>query len=131
MLAASGPCRLHRADERDRPVAETERRVGDEQVGVERVTRAQAVAVGAHALRAVEAEELRARRLVAEVAVRAGVVGREEDVLGSARPRPPRSRSPLVRFDGDDQRPLAQLQRLLDRLGQPRPDLRARPSAGR
>ena len=48
-----------RADERDRPVVEAQRRVGDEQVGVEGVARAEAVAVGAHAVRAVEAEQLR------------------------------------------------------------------------
>src|SRR5947209_5919756 len=61
---------------------EAERRVGDEQGRVEGVAGAEAVALGAHAVRAVEAEQLWAGRLVTEVAVRAGVVGGEEDVLG-------------------------------------------------
>ena len=70
-------------DQRDRPVVEAERRVGDQQIGVEGVARAEAVAIGAHAVRAVEAEQLRAGRLVALVAMGAGVVGGEEDVVMS------------------------------------------------
>ena len=74
---------------------------------------AQAVAGQAHALRAVEAEELRAGRVEAEPAGGAGVVRREQQV-GLA-------------LDRDDDRPLAELEGLLDRLGQPGPDARDRP----
>ena len=96
---------LDRPERRDRAVPDRERRVGDQQLGVEVVADAQAVARRAHPLRAVEAEELRAGRVEAQPAGRAGVVRREQEVG-----------LPLGR---DDDRPLAELQRLLDRLGQP------------
>src|SRR5205807_10223499 len=70
------------ADQGDGPVGEAGGLIGDEQVRVEGVARAQPVAVGAHAVRAVEAEQLRAGRLITAVAVGAGVVGGEEDVVG-------------------------------------------------
>src|SRR5207244_9616630 len=70
-----------RPDQRDGAVIEAQRRVGDEQIRVEGELAAQAVAVGAHAVRAVEAEQLRAGRLVATTAVRTGVVGGEEQVV--------------------------------------------------
>ena len=104
---------LDRPERRDRAVPDRERRVGDQQVGVEVVADAQAVARQAHPLRAVEAEELRAGRVEAQPAGGAGVVRREQQV-GLALGR-------------DDDRPLAQLEGLLDRLGQPRPDARDRP----
>ena len=43
---------------------------------------AETVAVQAHAERAVETEELRARRLITPVAMQAGIVGGEQDVFG-------------------------------------------------
>ena len=55
-------------------------RVGDQQRGVEGVDLPQAVALRAHALRAVEAEQLRAGRLEAQIAVGAGVMGRKLNV---------------------------------------------------
>src|SRR5262249_1122674 len=80
---------LEGADERDRPGVEAERRVGDEQVRLEGVALAQAVTIGAHALRAVEAEQLRAGRLVTPVAVGAAVMPREHDVAETPPTRPP------------------------------------------
>ena len=71
------------ADEWDRPLVEALAGVGDEQVRVEGVEHPQPVALGAHPLRAVEAEQLRAGRLVTAVAVQAGVVGRQEDVFAA------------------------------------------------
>ena len=56
------------------------RRVGHEPLGIEAVNLPQAAALGAHPLRAVEAEELRAGRLEADVAVRAGVVRGKAEV---------------------------------------------------
>ena len=92
--------------------------------GSKRVACAQAVAVGAHAVRAVEAEQLRRRRLVADVAVRAGVVGGEQDVfglgVGIVVVRVGADRL-LGLFDRDDQIPVGQAECLLDRLGQARP----------
>ncbi len=58
--------------------------VGDQQLGIEAVQFAQAVAGQAHAVRAVEAEQLRAGRLEADAAMRAGVMGREINVVGQA-----------------------------------------------
>ena len=78
---------------------------------------AEAIAGQAHSLGAVEAEELGAGRVKAQAAVRAGVMRREQQV-GLA-------------LDGDDDRSLAQLECLLDRLGQPGPDARLRLQAGR
>ena len=126
MCLRQRPMPLQRADERNRAVVEAQRRIGDEQVRVERELVAQAVAVEAHALRAVEAEQLRPRRLVADVAVRAGVVRGEQDVsrvgstsaaafvvvrLGRLRLG---SRPTTIRF------PRRERERLLDRLRQPR-----------
>ena len=65
----------------------------------------QAFARQAHPLWAVEAEELRAGRVKAQPAGGAGIVRREQEV------RPPLGRH--------DDRPLAELERLLDRFGQP------------
>ena len=73
------------ADELDGAGGERLRRIGDELRGVEAEHVAQAVARGAHALRAVEAEQLRRRRLEAEAAGVAGVVGAEGDVAGVGR----------------------------------------------
>ena len=55
-------------------VVEAQGGIGDEQVRVEGVPGAEPVAVEAHPLRTVEAEELRARRDVALLAVGAGVL---------------------------------------------------------
>src|SRR5262249_45554537 len=62
------PHTAHAADERERAIVEGERWIGDEQFRVERMTDAQAIAIGAHAVRAIETEKLRARRLVAAIA---------------------------------------------------------------
>ena len=61
-----------------------ERFVGSrhEPLGIEAEELAQAVALEAHALRAVEAEQLRRRLLEAEAAIGAGEVGGEDDVAG-------------------------------------------------
>src|SRR5262249_9566461 len=128
-VAAPAAHVAQRADQRDGPGVETEARVRHQQGGGERGAPAEALAVGAPAGGAVEAERLRARFLVALVAGRAGVVGRQEDVVvlgraGSVSDR----RGPLrsltlpahLLLHRDDQRPLRQRQRLLDRLGQAR-----------
>ena len=122
---------LQAADDRDSAVVEAHGVVWHDEVGVEGVTRADAVALGAHAERAVEREQLRRRRLVADSAVRARVVRTEEQVgrrgLGGrlrllARPR-------LARFlrhvplDGDDHFAAGERERLLDRLGDAGPQL--------
>jgi len=77
---AADACQL--ADQRDRPLRDGQRRIGDDAVQHEIVPHAQAVAVGTHPLRTVEAEELRRRRLVADPAVDAGVVAGEQLVEG-------------------------------------------------
>ena len=64
-----------RADQFDAALLERSARVGNQPLGIERVDLPQPVALGAHPLRTVEAEQLRAGRLEAQVAVRAGVVG--------------------------------------------------------
>ena len=56
--------------------------LGDEPIGIEAEELAQAVAREAHALRAVEAEQLRRRFLEADAALGAGEVRREDDVAG-------------------------------------------------
>ena len=80
-------------------------------------------------MRAVEAEQLRAGRLIAAVAMRAGVVSGEEDVFALRRAgsvstgdfAPLRSLTlPARLFHRDDERAFGQRQRLLDRLGQAR-----------
>src|SRR5262249_54112332 len=63
-----------RPNQRNRSVIEAEVRVGDNQIGVEGVFGTETVAFRAHSVRTVEAEQLRRRRLVADVAMRAGVV---------------------------------------------------------
>ena len=50
------------------------------QVGIERMFRAQAVALGASAVRAVEAERSRLQFFVAQLAIRTGVLGAEDPV---------------------------------------------------
>ena len=116
--------------------------------GSKRVALAQAAAVGTHALRAVEAEELRAGGLEAQAAVRAGVMSRELQVRHCGRAprqllrrlRPSAStasagfcrRAPIVGWPRpDDQIAVAQLQRQFDGFGRPSADLQCRPSAGR
>ncbi len=69
------------ADEWDRSIGETERLIRDQQARIEGEARAQTVTVGTHAVRAVEAEELRTGWLITLVAMRAGVVSGEKDVL--------------------------------------------------
>ncbi len=122
----------HVADQRNRTREKAQIRIGNEQVGVKRVARAQPVAVRTHPMRAVEAKELRTGRLVALVAVGAGVMRREQDVLKLLWVRIPiRTSFDAVRigiltpggFYTDDQRPFAQRQRLLNGLGQARPQV--------
>src|SRR5262245_2490567 len=113
------------ADQRERPVVERQGRVRDEEIGVERVARAEPVAVRAHALRTVEAEELRGGGLVTPMTICAGVVGGEEDVFG----RRGRVVALLARrvgrlLDGDDQGPVGEGEGLFDRLRQSRADAR-------
>ncbi len=64
-------------------------------------------AVGAHAHRGVEREELRRRLGEGEIAVAAGALLRHHPIR--------------LAFHGHDHHTLAELQRLLDRVGQPRP----------
>ena len=106
-VLAPFPDVLDRAQRRDRPVPHRERRIGDQEAGVEVVPNPQAVAGRAHPLRAVEAEQLRARRVEPDPARRAGEVRRQHQV-GLA-------------LDRHDQRPLAQPEGLLHRLRQPPP----------
>ena len=114
---------LHPARPRlDRALADRERRVGDDEVGVHLGARAEALAVGARAERRVEREALRRELAEAEAAGVAGVQLGEEAIvllvlLGIARPD-------LLLLVGvrDDERPLALAQRRLDRVGQPGAD---------
>ena len=133
-----------RADQLDAALLERTARIGNSRSGIERVNLAQAVALGAHALRAVEAEQLRAGRLEAQIAMRAGVMGRKERCrradgggrrvrfgtrrflfawLGGLPPLPPC----LSAFRGGSSSSIAtirlpspSLQRQLDGFGQPR-----------
>src|SRR2546428_794153 len=57
------------AHDRNGAFVETQARIRHEQVGVKRIAISQSVTIAAHPLRAVEAEKLRARRLVAAIAV--------------------------------------------------------------
>jgi len=110
------------ADDRDGPFVERDRRVGNEQVRVEGVTAAEPVAVRTHPLGAVEAKELRRRGLVADVAVGAGVVGREKDVLGFHTGFRFFGRCFGRSLDGNNQRPVRERECLLDGLGESRAD---------
>ena len=84
---ASGPCRAA-GRQRHGAVIKAQRRIGNEQFGIEGVARAEAVAIQTHAVRTVEAEHLRARRLVAFVAMRARIMGgKQQIVLSEARER--------------------------------------------
>ncbi len=114
---------LHPARPRlDRALADRERRVGDDEVGVHLGARTEALAVGARAERRVEREALRRELAEAEAAGVAGVQLGEEAIvllvlLGVARPD-------LLLLVGvrDDERALALAQRRLDRVGQPGAD---------
>ena len=99
-------------DQFDATLLERLARVGDQQLGVEAVDFAQPVALRTHASRAIEAEQLRAGRLEAELAVRARIMGRKVDVFG-------------ILFQRHDQVAVAQFQGQLDRLGQTRSGLLA------
>ncbi len=114
---------LDATDQWHRSVPQAERVVGDQQVRLEGVALAQAVAIGAHPLRVVEAEELRAGRLIALFAVSAGVMGGKEDVVVFT------NRFPLAGargwfFHRDNKSALAQRQRLLHSFRQAGPDFR-------
>ncbi len=71
-------------DQLDAPLLKRSAGVRDQPRGVKTVDLAQPVAVRAHPLRTVETEQLRAGRLEAQLAVRAGVMSREMNI---ARPR--------------------------------------------
>ena len=79
-VASPAPHVLPRSEQFNAASFETERRVGDQPGDVERVDLAQTVAFQAHALRAVETEQLRTGRLEADAAVRTGVVDRQHQV---------------------------------------------------
>src|SRR6185437_10324877 len=91
----------------DRAFADREAPVGDDQVGVDLHAGAEAVAVDAHAERAVERERLRRQLGQADAAVGAGA---RLAVGALAR----------LALDGDQHRAAAHLHRRLDRVGQPR-----------
>src|SRR5262249_6574364 len=111
------------ADDGDGAVVEANRRIWNEQVGIERVASAEAVAVEAHAMRAVEAEQLRGRGLVALVAVRTGVVSGEDDVAQS-QGFAALTLGLLLVIESYDDVAVGQIQRLLDCFRQPRARLR-------
>ena len=121
---------------------------GTSSVGIETVQLAQSVAVGAHALRTVEAEQLRAGRLETQPAVRAGIVSRKLNIAARCRarrtsvgiaagPRAPLAAPGRFHFGGfilrlavgsgrighgrNDQAALPQLQGQLHSFCQPRP----------
>ena len=94
------------AERLDSSFPDRERRVGDQQIGIEVVANPKAVTRRAHALRAVEAEKLRARSLEADPAIRAGVVRGEQDV-GLA-------------FDRKDHRPFSAFESRFDGFRQAR-----------
>src|SRR5262249_47597294 len=70
------------SDEREAAGLKRQRRVRHQQLGIEAVQLAQAIAGAAHALRTIKAEKLRAGRLEAEAAVRASVMRRKLQVAG-------------------------------------------------
>ena len=74
-----------RPEQLETALLERQLAIGHQQRRVEAVQLAQAVARRAHALRAVEAEELRAGRLEAQAAMRAGIVGRKLHVARAVR----------------------------------------------
>ena len=80
-VLAPAPHAAQWPDDRDGAVVEAERRIGDHQVGIERIARAETVAVETHAVRTVEAEQLRRRWFVALVAMGAGIMGRQDNVF--------------------------------------------------
>ena len=71
----------------DAPLLKRPAGSGINRAGIERVDLPQAAALRAHPLRAVEAEQLRAGRLEARLAVRAGVMGRQKAEGGGRRGR--------------------------------------------
>ena len=115
---------LPATDQRETSLLEVQRRVGNEQAGIEGVEFAQAVAFVAHALWAVEAEQLRRRRLEAQSTVGAGVIDREDRIAGpclrAARRLVVRG---LLGLDLDEHRSFANRQRQLDGFGKSRPDV--------
>ena len=100
-------------EQRDRSFANRQIVVGDQQFGHKRVERPKPVARFAHALRAVEAEQLRRWRLETATASAAGILGRKQHglALGGAR----------LMFvclgQRNNQRRLAKLERHVDRFG--------------
>ena len=76
--------RTELAEDRDRPLLDRQRVVGNQTLLHEVEPHAEPGAVGAHSLRTVEAEQLRRRRLVTDAAVRAGVVAGVE-LVGKGR----------------------------------------------
>ena len=96
---------LDRPQRRDRPVPDGKTWIRDQKLRREIVPDAQAFAREAHPLRTVEAEELRTGRVEAQPAGGAGIMRRKQEI-GLALGR-------------HDDRPVAQLEGLLDCFGQP------------
>ena len=113
----------------------------DQQRWIERESLTQPVALRAHALGTVEAEQLRAGRFETDAAFAAGVGRRKDDVVapraagrggqgrvvaGGPFLRCPAAGRPVLvlALHGHDQVALADLQRQFDRFGQPRPNRR-------
>ena len=111
------------AEQFDRSVPQRQRLIRDQPIQLKLEPLAETVAVETHSLRTVETEKLRRRRLVAETAVRAGVVSRVEGVgggvIGFHLPIFPSPDLP-IRFRRDNDATVCQLQRRLDRFGQSR-----------
>ena len=96
----------------DRTFVDGLRRIGHDEPGFDPHHGAQAVAVGAHALRTVEGEQLRRRFFVTQIALCAGVPGAEEQVGG-----------PAVSLHLDHDGTLSQVQCAFDGFDQPGADV--------
>ena len=118
-------------DNLDGALLERQLSVGDQQVGIERVELAQSIALRAHALRAVEAEQLRTGRFKTQSAIGAGVVGRIGRVA-DARTTPAIARLGRRRWQrprpagstATTSVPCPSFKRLFDRFRQSRPHAR-------
>ena len=112
------------ADQLEAPLLKVQGRVGYQQLGVERVEFAQAIALVAHALRAVKAEQLRRRWFETESAIGAGIIDREDRIVGPCLgPTLGFAIRGLAVLNLDEHRTLANRQSQFDRFGQSRSDV--------
>ena len=96
---------LDRPEGCNRSIPDRERWVRHQKRGIKIVANPQAVAGQAHPLRAIEAEKLRAGRIEPDAAGCAGIMRRQQPVIATV--------------GRDDERAVAQFERLLDRFDEP------------